>query len=188
VDPKSTKTNKHKLVVASQDDKLRAYMRMIPGVPLIYLKRSVMVMEPMAAATEKVREAEERGKFRAGLKGSRISGNASPGSGLLKRKRDNDDDEEAEDSQDGNADSQTEHTPKVGKKRRRKGPSGPNPLSAKKSSKKLAHTPSSSANGATGMVKNTSDATQKAKRRRKHTSGNTNGADNAAEPPRPDTS
>src|SRR5436309_2984023 len=72
VDPKDSKTNKHRYVVASQDRTVRNHMRTIAGVPLIYISRSVMIMEPMAAATEDIRERGEREKFRAGLKGKRI--------------------------------------------------------------------------------------------------------------------
>lgn len=38
------KTNKHRYVVASQDPEVRAKMRGIPGVPLIYISRSVMIV------------------------------------------------------------------------------------------------------------------------------------------------
>lgn len=37
-------TNKHRYVVASQDGEVRAKMRGIPGVPLIYISRSVMIV------------------------------------------------------------------------------------------------------------------------------------------------
>lgn len=130
VDPKGSGTNKNRYVVASQDQKVRSTMRQITGVPLIYVNRSVMVMEPMAAKTEDFREAEEMGKVRAGLKGRR--GPAPDPS--LKRKREDEDEEE------GNA---PEDTPAEGadaapKKKAKKGPKGPNPLSVKKSKKKTA--------------------------------------------------
>lgn len=38
------KTNKHRYVVASQDPEVRATMRGIPGVPLVYISRSVMIV------------------------------------------------------------------------------------------------------------------------------------------------
>jgi U3 small nucleolar RNA-associated protein 23 len=41
-------------VVASQDDEVRRHMRAIPGVPLVYVRRSVMVMEPMAESVRRV--------------------------------------------------------------------------------------------------------------------------------------
>lgn len=135
VDPKSSRTNKNSYVVASQDDTVRATMRRIPGVPLIYLKRSVMIMEPMAGATEKVRDKEERDKFRAGLTGRR-------GAPAAKRMREDD----GNDTEEGpvslgskfggniiggeQVDDHEEAQP--AQKKRKKGPSGPNPMSVKK--------------------------------------------------------
>jgi U3 small nucleolar RNA-associated protein 23 len=124
VDPKGNKKNKNCYVVASQDLEVRKHMRGILGVPLVYINRSVMIMEPMAGATADNREREERIKFRAGLK---------RGSGSLKRKRE---DEENDDELGG--DSQREgiaDTPRK-KKNHGKGPKGPNPLSVKKPKKK----------------------------------------------------
>lgn len=46
---------------------LRVRARSIPGVPIIYVKRSVMVLEPMSSPSENVREGVERDKFRVGL-------------------------------------------------------------------------------------------------------------------------
>ena len=46
---------------------LRAGARSIPGVPVIYVKRSVMVLEPMSTPSEAIREGVESDKFRAGL-------------------------------------------------------------------------------------------------------------------------
>ncbi|KAJ5670721.1 rRNA processing protein [Penicillium maclennaniae] len=46
---------------------LRVQARSIPGVPIIYVKRSVMVLEPMSTPSENIRDGVERGKFRAGL-------------------------------------------------------------------------------------------------------------------------
>lgn len=117
VDPKGSKTNKHLYVVASQELEVRKFMRGILGVPLVYISRSVMIMEPMAGATAENREKEERGKFRAGLKRR---------SGSLKRKRE--DDKVKEDAET------KEDMPK--KRKTVKGPKGPNPLAVKKSKKK----------------------------------------------------
>jgi U3 small nucleolar RNA-associated protein 23 len=117
VDPKGSKTNKHRYVVASQELEVRKFMRGVLGVPLVYINRSIMIMEPMAGATAENREREERGKFRAGLK---------RGSGSLKRKR-----EESEEKEDVGV---QEVRPK--KKKGIKGPKGPNPLAVKKSKKK----------------------------------------------------
>lgn len=117
VDPKGSGTNKHRYVVASQDAEVRQKMRGIAGVPIVYIHRSVMILEPMAGATLDVREREENGKLRAGLKGGR----GAMGVGL-KRKREGDDEMGA--SQDG--------VESTRKKLKAKGPKAPNPLSVMK--------------------------------------------------------
>lgn len=123
VDPKGSGTNKHRYVVASQDPEVRARMREIAGVPLVYINRSVMILEPMARKTEEVREREEKGKIRAGLKGRR---GARVGE---KRKRDEEDEDVVGGAEDGAVDAQ------ASKKKKVKGPKGPNPLSVKKAKK-----------------------------------------------------
>ena len=45
--------------------------RTIPGVPIIYVKRSVMILEELSAASEMVRRGAEKEKFREGLLGNR---------------------------------------------------------------------------------------------------------------------
>ncbi|EDN98002.1 conserved hypothetical protein [Sclerotinia sclerotiorum 1980 UF-70] len=125
VDGKGNGTNKHRYVVASQDIEVRKAMRAIQGVPLVYINRSVMIMEPMAGTSTEVREREERSKFRQGIKSGRASGS-------LKRKRnegDEDDDEELARKDMG----VTEGVAK--KKKNAPGPKGPNPLAMKKKKK-----------------------------------------------------
>ena len=130
VDPKGSHTNKNRYVVASQEDDVRRKLREIPGVPLVYVKRSVMVMEPMAEGSIGVREGVERGKFRAGLKGRNISG--------VKRKREAEDEVDT-DTVAGSGDAPPlggdDKVEKVVKKRKARGPKGPNPLSVKKPKK-----------------------------------------------------
>jgi U3 small nucleolar RNA-associated protein 23 len=121
VDPKDNHTNKHRYVVASNDSSVRARMRSIAGVPLIYISKSVVLMEPMANASEEIREREEKSKFKQGLKGQRKSDAGQ------KRKRD----DEGE-GQDVVAD---EAAADAKKRKRQKGPKGPNPLSVKKAKK-----------------------------------------------------
>ncbi|KAJ5259733.1 hypothetical protein N7524_008795 [Penicillium chrysogenum] len=93
---------------------LRAGARSIPGVPIIYVKRSVMVLEPMSGPSEMVRDGHERGKFRAGLDVDPMLG---------KRKRDGEADGESADE----AEPKKKRGPKV---------KAPNPLSVKKPKKK----------------------------------------------------
>lgn len=123
VDPKSTGQNKHRYVVASQAQDVRRMLRAVRGVPLIYIKRSVMILEPMADESVQVRAREERSKFRAEIKNA-----------LGKRKRAEDDDEGSEDEKAGK-ESATNGTDEKSKKKKGHGPKGPNPLAVKKSKK-----------------------------------------------------
>jgi U3 small nucleolar RNA-associated protein 23 len=117
VDPKGSGSNKHRYVVASNEKEVRAKMRSIPGVPLIYISKSVVLMEPMTSATENFREREEKSKFKQGLKGAR-----KPDAGEKRKREDEDDKEDKSIATDA----------QVPKKRRQKGPKQPNPLSMKK--------------------------------------------------------
>lgn len=154
VDPKGSKRNKNCYVVASQELEVRKSMRSILGVPLVYINRSVMIMEPMAGATALNREKEETIKFRDGLK---------RGSGGVKRKREEDADGEGKDA------SRQEAPPK---KKSVKGVKGPNPLAVKKAKKKPEGEESSAAKKASEI----SDAAEQAdgeggtKRKRKRKS------------------
>ncbi|KAK3709257.1 hypothetical protein LTR37_010995 [Vermiconidia calcicola] len=122
VDPKGSGRNRHNYVVASQDQEVRARMRAVAGVPLVYMKRSVMILEPMAGATEEAREQDERQKVRAGLKGRRQTNTG------VKRKREDDD----EGAASGTEHAAGEEAP-TPKRKKPRGPKGPNPLSVKKS-------------------------------------------------------
>lgn len=126
IDPKSSKLNPHHYVVASQDSEVRSFCRDVRGVPLIYIKRSVMVMEKMGEKSMVVREGVEKTKFRSGLR-ARGTGN------LGKRKR-------GDEGIEGDADaadtaSIAEDDVRAIKKKKTKGPKGPNPLAVKRSKK-----------------------------------------------------
>lgn len=127
VDPKGSSTNKNRYIVASNDSRVRGHMRSIAGVPLLYISKSVLLMEPMANVTEELREREEKSKFKQGLKGQRKPDQAP------KRKRD-DEEENGQDNQSVAGDAQP------AKKRKQKGPKQPNPLSMKKAKKDKAAT------------------------------------------------
>jgi U3 small nucleolar RNA-associated protein 23 len=116
--------NKHRYCVATQAPDIRAMFRQVPGVPLIYINRSVMIMEPMAPISQIKRERSEREKFRLGIKDTRpkpMAGN--------KRKRP-EDGEESGDEESRKEGGEGEEKKK--KKKKRRGPKGPNPLSVKK--------------------------------------------------------
>ncbi|KAK2591768.1 hypothetical protein QQS21_010527 [Conoideocrella luteorostrata] len=168
LDPKDTGENKHRYVVASQNQDLRRMLRGVRGVPLIYIKRSVMILEPMSDESVQLRAREERRKFRAGLKPT-----------IGKRKREERDEENGDaansDGQDvGDAvnDDNTAPTEPKKKNKKRPGPKGPNPLSVKKAKKKTQETANQEQSG-------DAEAQAKRKRRRKtkpvHASGPNNG-------------
>lgn len=96
---------------------LRVHARSIPGVPIIYVKRSVMVLEPMSTPSETVRDGVEKDKFRAGL-------DVEPSLG--KRKREG----------EGEGEKKKPGFKKV---------KGPNPLSVKKPKKRAAESGSGTA-------------------------------------------
>ena len=127
IDPKGSGTNKNRYVLASQEEELRRFCRSLKGVPLIYIKRSVMVMEPMSEESIEVRESTEKEKFRQGLRG-RVAG-------LGKRKRENEDTENSLEINDAERKVVMGGQELSPKKKRTRGPKGPNPLSVKKKPK-----------------------------------------------------
>ncbi|KAL4872718.1 hypothetical protein BDV12DRAFT_182749 [Aspergillus spectabilis] len=66
---------------------LRRGARSIPGVPIVYVKRSVMILEPMSSPSEGIREGVEQDKFRIGLnQGAGKSGGGDRDGGEKKKK------------------------------------------------------------------------------------------------------
>ena len=49
------KTNVHRYVLAAQSGSLRQFARQVPGTPIVHMKRSVMVLEPVSDATERAK-------------------------------------------------------------------------------------------------------------------------------------
>ena len=143
---------------APRGEDVRAQAREIPGVPIIYVKRSVMILEELSNASLGVRRREEKDKFREGLLGT----------GSRKRKRDEDDGEASNDTRQDVGEAGVAVPRKKAKKVR-----GPNPLSVlKKKPKKIpqmqpagvaAQETSTTVDGAS-----TENGQPKAKRRRKH--------------------
>lgn len=163
---------------------LRSSARDIPGVPIVYVKRSVMVLEPMSRPSEGVRDGFEQGKFRAGLDAD---------SALGKRKR--------VENADGGAEEKKENKKKKSVKAK-----GPNPLSMKKPKKREDPSaasekkkqvrkdegPKDSGNdqgaGDAPAAKEGDSNTPKPKRRRRHNKAKGEGDDAGAEPSNgPDT-
>ncbi len=158
---------------ASAGQDIRAYAREIPGVPIIYVKRSVMILEELSAASLGVRRREEKDKFREGIIG--------PGS--RKRKRDDEDGKSNEGEDKGEAD-----VAEPTKKKKVKKVRGPNPLSVlKKKSKAKTQNPRprTEMSVPTSLpeehVSTAPDQQPKAKRRRKHGKQRVATTDRAAE-------
>ena len=129
VDPKNSHTNKHRYAVASQDVSIRKRMRDIPGVPLVYISRSIMVLEPMTMSTTDMKERHEKGKLRTGLKQVSRSGR----NGLLPV-----DEKNVPKTPENRTDELHDDFTKPKKEdmrfssKRKRGVKGPNPLSVKK--------------------------------------------------------
>ncbi|CAN6635880.1 rRNA-processing protein Utp23p [Trichomonascus vanleenenianus] len=98
--------NKHRYCVATQKVQLRRLLAKIPAVPLIYINKAVMIMEPMSPNTERARARIEHAKLTQGLNDPNAN-----------KRRMSDEDEEDEGEKP---------------KKKRKGPKQPNPLSIKK--------------------------------------------------------
>ncbi|KAL5333494.1 hypothetical protein BJX70DRAFT_392151 [Aspergillus crustosus] len=135
---------------------LRRNARSIPGVPIVYVKRSVMILEPMSAPSEGIREGVEQDKFRVGLNqnaGKSAGGNKERGKDEGEKK-----------------------TKKALKKLKE-----PNPLSVKKTKKKGSEKDGvmrqkrsgdfDKEDGEVEKVGQDGDAAPKAKRRRRHGKG-----------------
>ncbi len=147
-------------VSPSIDTGIRAQAREIPGVPIIYVKRSVMILEELSGASLGVRRREEKDKFREGLLG--MEGR--------KRKRDED---EAEDNDDDKEKGEEVET--AAPKKKAKGIKGPNPLSVlKKKPKSKSQHSQPPTNKSTGVPPpktrdgSIEEGQPKAKRKRKH--------------------
>ncbi|KOS19416.1 rRNA-processing protein utp23 [Escovopsis weberi] len=188
VDPKSTGQNKNRYVVASQSQAVRRMLRGIKGVPLIYIKRSVMILEPMADESVELRQREERGKFRADLKptlGKRKRGEESGGTttattptalaaaaatttstkrnGAAEGKREDHDDDEEEEKEHGAAAAAL-----LKKAKKQRGVKGVNPLSMLKKKRKTAQdAPKKKAKSAPTEAEETAAGPAKRKRKKK---------------------
>jgi U3 small nucleolar RNA-associated protein 23 len=136
--------NKYRYLVTTQDESLRTSLRNIAGVPLCFLHRSVLIMEPLSKVTKRVVTAVERMKLTQGLN--------SVDAG--KRLREVDEEEV-------NTANDTESKPHVKKAKKVK---GVNPLAMKKKQKKPNQNDASKKKE---EPKEVEEATKK-RRRRKH--------------------
>jgi U3 small nucleolar RNA-associated protein 23 len=153
---------------------LRSGARAVPGVPIIYVKRSVMVLEPLSVSSDRVRMGVEKSKFKSGVEAALdiVSG--------LKRKREDEDEDEDKDGEQQHA----------SKNRGLKKPKAPNPLSMKKPKSRGKQKPEEQGEARKSKPRENEDAgnadtadgdatsTVKQKRKRRHKSAK-NGADGA---------
>jgi U3 small nucleolar RNA-associated protein 23 len=137
---------------------VREAARNVPGVPIVYVKRSVMVLEELGRASLRVKGEVERERLKEGLVGRAGK----------KRKREEEEEEEEgkEEGEGGGAASKGRVVKKV---------KGPNPLSIKKKKPKLQRpkeddVEDSRRDRAKANKPQDGDDVPKAKRRRKHKS------------------
>jgi U3 small nucleolar RNA-associated protein 23 len=155
--------NKHRYIMAIQNRGLRMVFRDVPGVPTIIINRSVMILEPMNEASKHRRKKMEREKFLKGIMDARAADNA-----LKKRKR------EPEYGNGGSGEARNETGENEGevseklKKKKERGPKGPNPLSVKK---KAADKKGSKKQAELGNSVGVTEEPGKKKRKRKHDKG-----------------
>lgn len=167
VDPKGSGQNKHRYVVASQDQDVRRMLRGVRAVPLIYIKRSVMILEPMADENAQARAREEKSKFRAEIKKA-----------LGKRKRE-EGDHDTDDEDEQSNQRQISTPAKEKKKTKAKGPKGPNPLAVKKPKKKSQDAPTSDTKESKPETGSEAPAKRKRRRRNKAKGETADGEGNA---------
>lgn len=145
---------------------IRGLARQIPGVPVIYVKRSVMVLEELSGASLNIRRTSEKEKI----------GRTRPGAAAVNAV-DEGEDEDGEDEEEANneeADVSGELPPKT---KRRKGPKQPNPLSVKKKKAKSLNIET-----VRPQIAQSLEPKEKKKRRRKHKGyGGQDGAKSTAE-------
>ncbi|KAK3394595.1 Fcf1-domain-containing protein [Podospora didyma] len=125
VDPKGNGQNKFRYIVATQDEELRGKLRSVVPTPLMYIRRSVMILEPMSHDSAKVREREEHVKFSEGII-------RRPTATKRKREGEDSDAENGSDDEGSQAGDAAKGDPKPKKKSYVK---GPNPLAVKKAKK-----------------------------------------------------
>ena len=52
--------NKHRYVIAAQSPAIRQRLRQVQAVPIVHVKRSVMVLEPISETTEQAKSEVSR--------------------------------------------------------------------------------------------------------------------------------
>ena len=63
--------NSNRYVLVTQDEELRRWGRGVRGLPMLYIRRSVLIMEPMSGVSRGAVGAGERAKLKEGIRGAR---------------------------------------------------------------------------------------------------------------------
>ncbi|GAA5965639.1 hypothetical protein JCM3765_000910 [Sporobolomyces pararoseus] len=145
--------NKNRYVIATQSLDLRTSLRKIPGTPIIYIARSVVLLETPSDQTMAKKQSMENAKLHASKEELAIlSGKPLP--------TPNSDDED-NDKEEGEGESEP---PK--KKKKQRGPKGPNPLSVPKK-KKVAPPPKNEAQATKKRVREEAEVEMKERKRKR---------------------
>lgn len=158
---------------------LRSAARAVPGVPIIYVKRSVMVLEPFSTPSERVRLGVEKSKFKIGMEAALdvVSG--------LKRKRDDEEDGPSATSKDRHAKKAKAPNPLSMKKPKRREKPKPDEQGKKKEKKQEEESRDETTQDKVADAEG--EQTVKKKRKRKHKSAKSGiGAEEAADGSGPD--
>ncbi|KAI8048297.1 Fcf1-domain-containing protein [Syncephalis plumigaleata] len=155
------KKNEFNYCVASQDYALREKLRLVPGVPLIYEKRSVLIVEPVSAATQLAAQKNEHKKQMAPKSEKDHIKKA-----LDAVKLENRNGQTAEEAAAGN------------RPNKRKRPKAPNPLAVKKKKTTTATTTTTASNKSNSTTvnhndHNTDDGTKRRRQRKPYHYKNT---------------
>lgn len=135
--------NKHRYIVATQDIETRRKLRRTPGVPLVHVSRSVMIMEPISDASFKTNQRMEKDKLTKGL---------------------NDPKHYTQDIEKENKSKDSENNAS----KKRKGPKGPNPLSMKKKKGNNENMKKENGKKDNHAASQTKESGDKKRRRRRH--------------------
>lgn len=118
--------NKHRYCVATQSNDLKESLNEVPGVPIVHIHKSVMILEKVSRVTEMAADRAEKYKFKMGIRQT----------GLNKKRKRDEVVAEALAVVDGEVQGATGVEEEKPKKKKKKGPKGPNPLAVKKKKSK----------------------------------------------------
>lgn len=183
VDPKGKGENKFRYVVATNDEWLRHRLRSVVPTPLMYCRRSVMILEPMSDASQQIRDREERQKFKDGIIRRPLKRKREDGDEGEDSEGDSDSEGEKEKSTDAPDASSSGQAPEKKKKKKNYGPKQPNPLAMKKAKKEAKPQQSDQQQKPKKPAETNAESTAegKAKRKRRKKTGTATGTGATAE-------